>query len=194
MKKNKIFENIKTKTFSLYSKNKKIFLCCVCLVVAAIFLLFSIIFSPKNKTNKSISKTEESGSVLSYASSIETKLEKMILGLDGIDKVSAMVMVDSTPTTKYLIETNTETKGTEENAVTTTSETVVFEKNGSITTPIVVTTILPKVTGVLIVTNKIDAMTKLAIINSISVVLNIDASCISLLQERWKQSYEIFIF
>ena len=36
---------------------------------------------------------------------------------------------------------------------------------------------------VLIVLNKISASTKLSIINSISVVLNIDASCISILQE-----------
>ena len=64
------------------------------------------------------------------------------------------------------------------------TETVVFEKNGSSSNPIVVATIAPKISGVLIVVNKIQASTKLSIINSVSIVLNVPESCITILQEQ----------
>ena len=92
-------------------------------------------------------------------------------------------MVDSTPKIEYLTEKSEEISGDSANKNSVVSESVVFEKNGSISTPVVVTTIMPKVTGVLIVTNQINNSTKLSIISSVSTVLNIDKSCISLLQE-----------
>ncbi len=186
MEKFNFIQNIKEKILGLYGKNKKVFFACVSLIVVLIVLVFSVMFSgSKNKTSKS--KTETSSNIISvsdYAGSIETKLKNMILQLDSVNSASVFVMVDSSPTIKYLTETSTETKTTEAGTNSVISETVVFEKNGSVTTPIVVTTIMPKVTGVLIVVNDVNAMTKLSIINSVSIVLNIDESCISILQER----------
>ena len=186
MEKFNFIQNVKDKVIALYNKNKKVFFACTALFIILIVLLFSIMFSG-TKTKRDKNKTETSANVISvsdYAAGIETKLRNMILELDSVSSVSVFVMVDSSPTVKYLTQTNTETKTTEAGTNSVVSETVVFEKNGSVTTPIVVTTIMPKVTGVLITINDVSAMTKLSIINSVSIVLNIDESCISILQER----------
>ena len=182
MAKIKFFENFKSKIMELKAKNKKVFFMCMVLFFAIIFLLISIILSSGKKgTNEK--KTTAQISVLEYASSIENKLEDIIIKLDSVKNVSVFVMVDSTPKIEYLTQTSEEIKENESGKNSVVSKTVVFEKNGSISTPIVVTTIMPKVTGVMIVTNKISASTKLSIISSVSTVLNISQSCISLLQE-----------
>lgn len=186
MKKFNFVQNLKSNILSLYNKNRKVFLACVALTIILIILVFSVMFSgQKNKNDKSKSASgSNTVSVSEYAQGIENKLKTMIGKLDSVQDVSVFVMVDSTPKIEYLTETKTETKTSENGTNSTISETVVFEKNGSISTPVVVTTIMPKVTGVLIVAKGIDAMTKISIINSVSIVLNIDASCISILQER----------
>lgn len=186
MKKNDFLEKIKLKFSNLKNdKNKKLnktFLFSICLIFVLIFVLISIMFKPKKKVEVETQKNDVS--VSEYAHEIEIKLENIISKLDSISSVSVFVMIDSTPTIKYLTENKTETTTSKDNSTSTLSETVVFEKNGSVTTPVVVTTIMPKVTGVLIVTNEINPMTKLSIISSVSIVLNIDERCISLLQER----------
>lgn len=182
MKKNKLFMSLKEKICVFYRKNKKIFFSCVACFIVLIGLIFSS-FTDLSKKSKS-KKTESSSiSITNYASEIETKLKNMISNLKDVSSVSIFVMVESTPNIKYLTETNEKTEIKDGNSVSEITTTVVFEKNGSISTPVVVTTLMPKVTGVLIVVNKINASTKLAIINSISVVLNIEESCISILQE-----------
>ncbi len=186
MKKFNFYQNLKSKVVELYKKNKKLFICTLSLIVVLVFLLFSVVFSGGKKAddNKKKSSINSTISVSDYALGIETKLKDMILTLDSVKEASVFVMIDSTPTIKYLTEVKNETKTQENSTNSTMSETVVFEKNGSVSTPVVVTTIMPKVTGVLIVTNKTDALTKISIINSVSIVLNVDESCISILQER----------
>lgn len=182
MTKIKFFDNIRSKISELKSKNKKVFFMCTVLFVVLIFLVISIVFSFGKKSTKQQKETTNL-SVSDYAANIEKKLTEMILKLDSVKDASVFLMIDSTPKVEYLTEKNEEIKedGSVKNSVL--SETVVFEKNGSVTTPIVVTTVMPKITGVLIVTNKISVSTKVAIISSIGIVLNIDPSCISLLQE-----------
>ena len=131
-----------------------------------------------------MAKIKTTISIQDYADKIENKLELLISKLDSIKDVSVMVMIESSPKVTYLTESTTKTETKENNSVSEIITTVVFEKNGSISTPIVVTTINPQITGVLIVTNKISSATKLAIINSVSNVLNISESCICLLQEN----------
>ena len=107
----------------------------------------------------------------------------MLLEINEVTSASVMVMVESSPKIEYLTEREEDVKTDEKGSSSVVSTTVVFEKNGSVNTPIVVTTIMPKVTGVFIVLNKISPSTKISIINSISIVLNIDSKCISILQE-----------
>jgi len=88
-------------------------------------------------------------------------------------------MVDSSE--KYIYLTQSENTKSGESEVV--KEEVVYEKNGSSQSPIKVMTEYPKVTGVMIVTNKIDVSTKISIQNAIAGVLNIDSSCIFILQD-----------
>ena len=66
----------------------------------------------------------------------------------------------------------------------TEKENVVYDKNGSSQSPILVSTDYPKVVGVLVVLNKVSPSIKLSIQNSISGVLNIDADSIFILQDE----------
>ena len=185
MKKIAFFDKIKEKFGKIFNTKKKSIILMITTIVVMSLLAISVFLPKSSKSNskKESNKTTEI-SVASYASSIEKKLTDMLLMIDYVKDVSVFVMVDSTPQIQYLTETEETVTKNGTNETTTKSTTVVFEKNGSISTPVVVTTIMPKVTGVLIVVNKIDASTKLNITSSISVVLNVESSCISILQER----------
>lgn len=163
-------------------KNKKITsILIVLLVILVVFYFIVSNFSFTDKEEKLNRKTEIS--VSDYSKSVENKLSEMLLQINELNKVSVMVMVESTPKIEYLTETEEVVETKENNSSSTKSTTIVFEKDGSVSTPIVVTTLMPKITGVLIITNKISVSTKLNITKSISIVLNIDESCISILQE-----------
>ena len=182
MKNIAFFKNIKDNFKKLkICKNKKNFFLIIGLIIG-VFLLIGSFFIPSKNNDKDNEKNEIT--VSSYSSNIELKLKQMLLNLNEITNVDVMVMVESSPKIEYLTEKNEELKSDEKGSSSTVSTTVIFEKNGSVSTPVVVTTIMPKVTGVFIVINKISPSTKISIINSISVVLNIEQSCISILQEN----------
>ncbi len=181
MKKFANLSKFKEKIKSVFGEGKKKNILLVLgFIVGIVLLVFSFLIPEKKDAVKQPQKVE---SVSNYSNVIEEKLENMLLNLEEIKTVSVMVMVESTPKIEYLTESEQEIKTNEKESSSTTSTTVVFEKDGSVSTPVVVTTIMPKVTGVFIVLNKISASTKISIINSISVVLNIDANSISILQE-----------
>ena len=173
----KVKEKLKVVTNG--KKGKNLFLI-IGLIVGVVLLFASYFIPSKSKTVKN--ETAEI-SISNYSSNIELKLKQMLLPINEVSSASVMVMVESAPKIEYLLEKEEEVKSDEKGSSSTISTTVVFEKNGSVSTPVVVTTIMPKVTGVFIVLNKISPSTKLSIINSISVVLNIDQACISILQE-----------
>ena len=91
---------------------------------------------------------------------------------------------DATEKIEYLKNVSETTSGSGDNISRTKTEEVVYEKNGSNSSAIVVSKTMPKIVGVWIVINEVSPSTKLAITNSICSVLNIDASSISILQER----------
>lgn len=183
MKKIKIISNITDTVKSLFKKNKKLFFLTIALIFIMLAVFVSTFFTSKNNSS-SKNNTSVSTGILDYTNSVENKLESMLLSLSGISSASVFVMVEATPTVTYLTETEEVTTTNASGSSTTTkTTTVVFEKDGSISTPITVTTILPKVTGVMVVLNKVSPSTKLNITNAIATVLNIDVSCISILQE-----------
>lgn len=183
MKNNSVFLKIKDGFCNFYKKDKKNFIIII-ICFAIIIGLFVSTFFTNNKKNIEKTTLLNKTSITDYADKIESKLIGIIEKLDSVTSVDVFVMVEATPTINYLTETKETTVTNEKGSTSEITTTVVFEKNGSIQTPVVVTTIMPKITGVLIVTNEINASTKILIKNSISVVLNIDESCISLLQER----------
>ena len=176
--------NIFAKISKFKDKYKKIISNKILVVLALIFVIVILFFSFKTPKSEGGKQNEIQADLVSnYSVSVENKLESMLNKIDEINSVSVFVALESTPKIEYLTETEETINSSEKNSTSTKSTTVVFEKNGSVHTPVVVTTIMPKVIGVLIVTNKISASTKHAIINSVSVVLNIDALSISILQE-----------
>jgi len=182
MKNNSKFSIIKDKICSFYKKDKKNFIIIIVCFVLIIGIFASSLFKGNNKKNITEEKRENI-SVTQYAENVENKLIGIISKLDTVTNVDVFVMVEATPEVNYLTEKKETIVKNDSGTTSEITTTVVFEKNGSIHTPVVVTTIMPKITGVLIVTNKINVSTKLLIKNSISTVLNIDESCISLLQE-----------
>lgn len=175
------FSKFKDKWKLLFSNKKKSYVLVFAIVVVIVFFVLSSTFN-KPKTNSETSDTHEF-SISTYSKNVEDKLQTMLLKVEEITSASVMVMVESTPKIEYLTETEEINETTEKDSSSTKTTTVVFEKDGSVSTPVVVTTIMPKITGVFIVVNNISASTKVSIINSISVVLNVDATCISILQE-----------
>lgn len=183
MKINAFFKKIKLVFKKLFNSNKKMFVLSVLLCFVVLLLFFSSLSSTNKTTTKSSSKITNY-TVSEYSSFIENKIEEMIFSTGKVNRVSAFVMVESTPEIKYLTETDkTVVEGESGLKTTTSAVTVVFQKDGSMTTPVVVATLMPKIKGVMIVLSKIDASTKLSIQKSLSIVLNIDESSISILQE-----------
>ena len=182
MKIKELFSKLKN-FFSSGGKHKKIFALCVVLLC---LILFSIFAFPKTNSS-SDDKVEISNlsSVTSreYEDEIESKIKQMLLSMNEVSVANVMVFCDSSVKYDYLKNVTESISGSGESASKTTTEETVYEKDGSNTSPIVVSKIMPKINGVWIVINQVSPSTKLAIINSISSVLNIDPSCISILQE-----------
>ena len=175
------FAKIKEFIKDSYHKNKRQFLWLVVLFGVLFCMLIwwvtgSGIDSKKKKQN-SLSVTVES-----YADGVEMKLETMLLSMKKVSNVKVFVMVDSSPIKNFLTETEVVKLGGENGSTTTTTK-VVYNKNGSSNSPVEISTTLPKISGVLIFLNKIDASTKISIINAVATVLNIEPSCISILQD-----------
>lgn len=173
--------SVKQQIIDLYKNNKKMFFASIICVVIIIFLCISSIQTVRKK-GTTLKQEQNIVSVTEFAENVEKKITSIVSKIDSVKSVSAFVMVEATPKIEYLTEKKETTITNADGSKTEITTTVVFEKNGSSTKPVIITTIMPKITGVLIITNKINSSTKLSIINSISIVLNIDESCISILQ------------
>ncbi len=178
------FSKFLNKIKDSYRNNKKLFFASLAIIFIFIFVGTYILFFSGKKANKNSSKTA-SVSIDNYTQTLENKLSNMLLSVDEIKTVSVLVMVKSSPIINYLTENETNTTtNSSGNSTSSSSSKIVFEKKSGTSSPIIVSTTMPEVTGVLIITNKINATTRIAIINAISMVLNVDASCICILQER----------
>jgi stage III sporulation protein AG len=176
-----IIKKLKNNFLNFFSRNKKLTILVVVLVSA---FLFSVIFYPSNGTNNDDGvKNESSQKVESvdYPSQLESKIKSMLMNISEISKVDVMVVCESSEIYEFL--KNHEESKTDGGSSTIRDE-VVYQKDGSNSMPIVISSKMPKIVGVWIIVNSISPSTKLAITNSIKSVLNLDESCISILQER----------
>ena len=181
MKIKSYFVKIKDNIAKIYNKNKKLFIS-VLLLCVLLFGYCAFLMSSKEKSNNTIeSKNETKLSASNYEDMLELKIKNMLLEIDEVKSAGVMVVCDGSEVNHYLKD-NSSTNTTSENSTSQTiTEETVYEKSGSNSVPVLEYTIFPKVIGVMVVVNKISPSTKLTIINSISVVLNIDASCISII-------------
>ena len=181
MKLKNIFGVIREKILLLFKNKKSFLIACVIILVLIAFVI------PSDKSDKS-DKNNESGDISKiyfsqYEDEVESEILKMLLSLDQIESASVMVVCDETEKIEYLKNVTETISGSGDSTSKTKTEDVAYEKNGSNSYPIVVSTQKPKVVGVWIVVKGISPSTKLAVIKSISSVLNIEESSISILQE-----------
>ena len=101
--------------------------------------------------------------------------------VNGLSCVEVFVYVKSTEEVVYLKDTETITSKDNQ----TVKETTVFDKNGSLTSAIVVVTKYPEIEGVLIVASGADDVKlKLKIIDAVSVILSIAPTNIEVLEGK----------
>lgn len=154
------------------------------LIVVVLSLIVFVIFASSfvsKKSNKNQESTNVSSNALSYCKQQEHRLEQVLENVKGISNVKVFVMVDESPTLKY-VEDNSQTQS--QNQTTSSSETV-LTKNGSITSPILVCEILPKIKGVLVIAKGTgDLKIKTTLTNIISSVLDINISSVEVLEGK----------
>ena len=183
MKLKNLFSSIKIKFSEVFKKNKKLAL----FVLIAIVLIFvCVTVFPNKESDNNISSNSETLSKVGakeFKDELELKLKQMLLSIDEVENANVMVVCDESEKYVYLKNTTQTSSGSGDSTTKTITEEVVYEKNGSVSLPIVVSKTMPNIVGVWIVINSVSPSTKLAITNSVSSVLNIDESCISILQE-----------
>lgn len=183
MKIKNLIASLKSKFVLVFGKNKKLWsfvLIGIMLVAVCVFLL------PNDSKKEDSQKIDTSFNLASkeYKEALELKLKQILLAVDEVESASVMVVCDESEKYVYLKNITETSSGAGEGSSKTTSEEVVYEKSGSNSAPILVSKVMPKIVGVLIVINSVSPSTKLAITNSVASVLNIDESRISILQGR----------
>lgn len=162
-----------------YKKNKKLFVLIVALIVVMVCYLFYSLTYSNSSTKETSDKNVNTIAATCYEEKLELKLKNLLLQISEVKHANVMVVCDSTEIVHYL-KNNSRTETSGDNSSLVETSEVVFEKNGSSSSPVVEYKTMPKVLGVMVVLNDVSPATKLAIINSIAVVLNLDASCISI--------------
>lgn len=154
----------------------------ILLMVIVVVIFFSSFKTEKETKTKTI---ENSLSAMEYCENIENRLINVIGTVKGVGKVDVFVMVDASPTIKYLEESITSTEEKDGNKSTSIQTTIVMSKNGTITNPVVVLELMPKITGVLVVASGAkDIKLKTTLINTISAILNVDISNVEVLEGK----------
>lgn len=155
-------------------KNKHIKIAVIILLVCIASLLFFSSVSLPKKEQQSATKIQTQSSALEYSKEVGANLQEILSGVKGLTNVKVSVVVESSPTLKYLTIQNGE------------NISVVFDKQSSTTnSPVVVAELLPKITGILIVakgTN--DLKLKNNLLNAISATYGVDIAKINILEGK----------
>ena len=167
----------------LKSKSNKIKIFISALLILIILLIFFSSFKTGKKTNNV--ETINNASWMEYCEKQENRLKYVLGQIKGLENVNVFIMTESSPTIKYLEETKTENVVKEQNTTTSIETKIVMSKDGSMTTPVVVVEVLPKITGVLIVAKGVNnSKLKATLINSVSAILDVKVSCIEILEGK----------
>ena len=160
--------------------------------ILAIIMLIVFFNGIKSKTDDSkggadAQFVEVEQPIVKYERELELRLEQIISSINGIGTVEAFVMTDTSIETIYAGNKEEKTSGEGANLSKTQTVEIVFEKNGSVSTPIIGLEIYPEITGVLIVAEGVnDEKMRLLVINAVAVALNIENSKIEVLSGKSK--------
>jgi len=178
-------ENDKKSTIKNFFKfsSSKVKTTILVVLIIVVLIIFASSFTSKTKTTETSIKDKNNSLAYSYCQEVENRLEYVLKSVKGIGNVEVFIMVDASPTIKYLEETNTTTNN--EGSTSSIQTTIVLAKNGTITEPVVVVEILPKITGVLLVaTGAKDIKMKTTLINTVSAILDVDISSVEVLEGK----------
>lgn len=179
-------KSVKPKTkinfMKLFSgKNLKIIILCIIFVVALILFL-------KMSGTKSTTKTTTTSSIqyqtsLDYSKQLETKLESVLSQIKGAGNVKVMMTLDGSPELVYAMDSNEKVSNNTGGSTTTSSSTPILVQTNGTTSPLILTEVLPKVKGVIVVSSGAnDISIKLDILNSVSTLLDISTDKINVLK------------
>lgn len=126
-------------------------------------------------------KTEKTSDIKSYEEDIENRIETLINSISGVSGATAFVYTKSSVEIIYAEDIDKKFSS-KEDSITAETQTVVFSKDGSTTSAVVVKKIYPQIEGVLVVANGVnDEKKRIMIINALASVLGIDISSIEVL-------------
>ncbi len=175
------------KIFGSEGGKKKVKSAIVIVLAVIVAVIFLSSFLPKKESEKNQTSFDDLSSSfksLEYCDALENRLERVLVNVKDIGRVNVFVMVESSPTFKYLEEVQEES-GDAGNSVTSKKTTVYEARNGTITSPVVELEILPKIVGVLIVaTGAKDTKMKVTLTNIAATILSVDISKVEVLEGR----------
>ena len=169
----KLIEKIKSKKIF---KNKLVITLVVCVLIAVAMMIFVSTFTDKkekvsNKNNAVVASC--SSSVLEYSNAVASQIENMLSSVNGLSNIKVVVVVESAPQIRYLMSGDGETQN------------IILEKQSSITKPVVVTELAPKINGILIVAKGANnLLVKNKVISALSAVYSVDMSKIDILEGK----------
>jgi len=185
-KKDSFLSRIKNKISNISNNSiSKIKMIILILSVIVIFIIFLSTLKPDDEVNIKKIENKNTLSAIEYSQTLENRLCNVLGKIKGIKNVEVFVMVDSSPTIKYLEETKEDINKKTDSETKTIQTEIVLAKNGTVSTPIVVVEIMPKITGVLVVAKGADNIKiKTMLINSISAILSVDVSKVEVMEGK----------
>ena len=165
--------------FNKLSKNKKNLVLALCSVLALVLLLVSE-FASDDKLDSS-EKVNSYVSSENYIKEQEEKLKELLEAIDGAGEVEVMITLESCYENVYLKDKNLKTESGNGDFKEESDETYIMAKTSSNTQEgVIIKVYEPAVKGVAVVaTGGESEKVKMAIIETVSAVFNIDSTNIS---------------
>lgn len=157
------------------------------LIIAIIFILILLLilfgnFNFSSKTSASVGTSTTYISSTQYAENLEEKLKTVLSKINGAKSVEVMITLQSG--TSYVLASNEETKTTTNGAdsTTTVSTNPIIIENGTDSNPIIISEVLPKILGVVVVSSgAYNVAVRLNLLNAVQTLLDLPASQIQIL-------------
>jgi len=165
--------------FSNLSKNKKNLVLIICSALAVILLVVSEFATNEKETSELDVKTGISST--EYIENQEEKLEELLQKIDGAGEVEVMITLESCYENVYLKDSTLKTQSTNDDFKEEQEENYIMAKTGSNTqSGVIIKVFEPVVKGVAVVaTGGDNEKIKMAIIETVSAVFNINSTNIS---------------
>lgn len=166
----------------LSGKNIKIAILVIIAIVSLIvFIKFGGAKSESQKT--SADSAFEYKSTMDYCGELERKLESVLSQVKGAGTIKVMISLDGSPELVYAMDSDTKVSNNSNGSTTTSSSTPILIQKSGLSSPLILTEILPKVKGVIVVSSGAsDIGIKLDILNSVSTLLDISTDKINVLK------------